>query len=97
MKVSNQVLHELGMIDDTTKEDETFERMLSDFEVVRPKKIKNKRKYSEDKTQQYRARRLAKKARQERIANEKEAIDLLHHQLQYVEYNKKYDNGESIS
>ena len=42
MKVSNQVLHELGMIDDTTKEDETFERMLSDFEVVRPRKIKNK-------------------------------------------------------
>tara|TARA_R100000742_G_C4194302_1_gene25372 strand:- start:218 stop:475 length:258 start_codon:yes stop_codon:yes gene_type:complete len=85
------------MIDDTTKEDETFERMLSDFEVVRPRKIKNKRKYSEEKTQQYRARRLAKKARQERIANEKEAIDMLNHQLHYVEYNKKYDNGESIS
>ena len=97
MKVSNQVLHELGMIDDITEEDSTFGRMLDDFEVVRPKKHKNKRKYSEDKTQQYRARRLAKKAREERRANEKQAIDMLNHQLQYVHYNKKNDNGEPLA
>lgn len=94
MKVSNQVLHELGMIDDITEEDSTFGRMLDDFEVVRPKKHKNKRKYSEEKTQQYRARRLAKKAREERIAAESEAIKALYHQQSY---NKKYDNGEPLA
>ena len=94
MKVSNQVLHELGMIDDITEEDSTFGRMLDDFEVVRPKKHKNKRKYSEEKTQQYRARRLAKKAREEKIAAESEAIKALYHQQSY---NKKYDNGEPLA
>lgn len=94
MKVSNQVLHELGMIDDITEDDSTFGRMLDDFEVVRPKKHKKKRKYSEAKTQQYRARRLAKKAREERIAAESEAIKALYHQQSY---NKKYDNGEPLA
>lgn len=94
MKVSNQVLHELGMIDDITEEDSTFGRMLDDFEVVRPKKHKNKRKYSEEKTQQYRARRLAKKAREEKIAAESEAIKALYHQQSY---NKKNDNGEPLA
>ena len=94
MKVSNQVLHELGMIDDITEEDSTFGRMLDDFEVVRPKKHKNKRKYSEEKTQLYRARRLAKKAREERIAAESEAIKALYHQQSY---NKKNDNGEPLA
>ncbi len=94
MKVSNQVLHELGMIDDITEDDSTFGRMLDDFEVVRPKKHKKKRKYSEEKTQQYRARRLAKKAREEKIAAESEAIRALYHQQSY---NKKYDNGEPLA
>jgi len=94
MKVSNQVLHELGMIDDITEEDSTFGRMLDDFEVVRPKKHKNKRKYSEEKTQLYRARRLAKKAREEKIAAESEAIKALYHQQSY---NKKNDNGEPLA
>lgn len=94
MKVSNQVLHELGMIDDITEEDSTFGRLLDDFEVVRPKKHKNKRKYSEEKTQMYRARRLAKKAREEKIAAESEAIKALYHQQSY---NKKNDNGEPLA
>lgn len=94
MKVSNQVLHELGMIDDITEEESTFGRLLDDFEVVRPKKHKNKRKYSEEKTQMYRARRLAKKAREEKIAAESEAIKALYHQQSY---NKKNDNGEPLA
>lgn len=97
MRLSNKTLHELGMIDDPTADDSTFAKMAEEYAVGRKEKYKNTRKYSADKSAQYRARRLAKKARQERIANEREAIDLLHHQLQYDSYNKKYDNGESIS
>ena len=84
MKVSNQVLHELGMIDDTTQDESTFERMVGDFEVERPKKYKNKRKYSAEKSAQYRARRLAKKAREERRQMEKESIDALNHQMSHL-------------
>ncbi len=52
MKLSNQTLHELGMIDDTTEDESTFERMVGSFDVERPKKYKNKRKYSAEKTAQ---------------------------------------------
>ncbi len=93
MKLSNQTLHELGMIDDTTEDESTFERMVGDFDVERPKKYKNKRKYSAEKTAQYRARRLAKKAREERLQREKEAMDALAFQQLY----NKLDNGEPLS
>tara|TARA_B100000029_G_C17603650_1_gene966639 strand:- start:1624 stop:1905 length:282 start_codon:yes stop_codon:yes gene_type:complete len=93
MKLSNQTLHELGMIDDTTEDESTFERMVGDFDVERPKKYKNKRKYSAEKTAQYRARRLAKKAREERLQREKEAMDALAFQQLY----NRLDNGEPLS
>ena len=97
MKLSNKTLHELGMIDDSTQDEFTFESLADEYVVERKRKHKKTRKYSAEKSAQYRSRRLAKKAREERIANEKEAIDMLNYQLQYVEHNKKYDNGESIS
>jgi len=97
MKLSNQTLHELGMIDDTTRDESTFERLADEFSVERQRKYKKSRKYSAEKSAQYRSRRLAKKAREERRADEKEAIEMLNHQLQYVNYNKKNDNGEPLA
>lgn len=97
MKLSNQTLHELGMVDDTTQDESTFERLADEFSVERQIKYKKSRKYSAEKSAQYRSRRLAKKAREERRADEKEAIDMLNHQLQYVHYNKKNDNGEPLA
>ena len=95
MKVSNQVLHELGMIDDITEEDSTFGRMLDDFEVVRTKKHKNKRKYSEGKTQMYRARRLAKKLEKNVEQMRKKQLTCL--TINCNTFNKKNDNGEPLA
>jgi len=81
------------MIDDTTQDDSTFERMTEEFSVGRKTKYKNKREYSAEKSAQYRARRLAKKAREERLHREKEAIEALHFQQLY----NKIDNGEPLS
>ena len=97
MKLSNRTLHELGMVDDTTQDESTFERLADEFSVGRQRKYKKSRKYSAEKSAQYRSRRLAKKAREERIANEKEAIDMLNHQLQYDKYNNINDNGEPLA
>ena len=47
-------------------------------------KYKNSRKYSAEKSAQYRSRRLAKKAREERRQVEKESIDALNHQISYL-------------
>jgi len=75
------------MIDDATAEDSTFESMLDEFALGRKPKYKGGRKYSAEKKSRTRAQRLAKKARQERRANEKSAVDMLNHQLQYNKYN----------
>ena len=40
MKLSNQTLHELGMIDDTTQDESTFERLTDEFSVERQRKYK---------------------------------------------------------
>jgi hypothetical protein len=93
-KLSNKTLHELGMIDDSTQDEFTFVSLADEYAVERKKKYKNSRKYSAEKSAQYRARRLAKKAREERIAIESGAVEALYHQQSY---NKKYDNGEPIS
>ncbi len=94
MKLSNKTLHELGMIDDSTQDEFTFESLADEYAVERKRKHKNTRKYSAEKSAQYRSRRLAKKAREEKIANESEAIRALYHQQSY---NKKYDNGEPLA
>lgn len=84
MKLSNQTLHELGMVDDTTQDESTFERLADEFSVERQIKYKKSRKYSAEKSAQYRSRRLAKKAREERRQVEKESIDALNHQISYL-------------
>lgn len=94
MKLSQQTLHELGMIDDPTADESTFEKIADEYAVGRKRKYKNTRKYSAEKSAQYRSRRLAKKAREEKIASESEAIRALYHQQSY---NKKYDNGEPLA
>ena len=87
MKLNNQNKHVLGMIDDTTADDSSFESMVDEFALGRKPKYKGGRKYSTEKKSRARAQRLAKKARQERRANEKSAVDMLNHQLQYDKYN----------
>jgi len=89
MKLNNQNKHELGMIDDKSQDDSTFERMVDEFAVGRKPKYKGGRKYSEEKTSRTRAQRLAKKARQERRAIEKQAIDAMEYQMLFDKLNKK--------
>lgn len=84
MKLSNKTLHELGMIDDTTQDEFTFESLANEYAVERKRKYKNSRKYSAERSAQYRARRLAKKAREERRQMEKESIDALNHQMSHL-------------
>ena len=48
------------------------------------REYKNSRKYSAERSAQYRARRLAKKAREERRQMEKESIDALNHQMSHL-------------
>ena len=88
MKLNNQKKHELGMIDDKSQNDSTFERMVDEFAVGRKPKYNGGRKYSAEKKSRSRAQRLAKKARQERIANEKSAVTMLNHQLLHNQINK---------
>lgn len=88
MKLNNQSKHELGMIDDKSKDESTFERMADEFAVGRKTKYKGNRKYSTKNTSMHRARRLAKKARQERIAIDRQSIDALEHQLLFDKINK---------
>lgn len=87
MKLNNQLKHELGMIDDTTAEDSTFERMVDDFSLGRKAKYKGGRKYSIEKKARARNSRLAKRAREERRAQESSAIHMLNHQMHYNKYN----------
>ena len=84
MKLSNKTLHELGMIDDSTQDEFTFESLANEYAVERKRKDKNSRKYSAERSAQYRARRLAKKAREERREMEKESIDALNHQMSHL-------------
>ena len=88
MKLNNQNKHVLGMIDDINADDSSFERMADEFAVGRKPKYKGGRKYSAEKKSRTRAQRLAKKARQERIANEKSAATMLNHQLLHNQINK---------
>lgn len=87
MKLNNQVKHELGMIDDATADESTFEKMLDDFSFGRKQKYKGGRKYSIEKKARARNSRLAKRAREERRAQENSAISMLNHQLHYNKYN----------
>lgn len=87
MKLNNQNKHVLGMIDDITADDSSFESLVDEFALGRKPKYKGGRKYSAEKKSRTRAQRLAKKARQERRANEKSVVDMLNHQLQYDKYN----------
>ena len=88
MKLNNQNKHVLGMIDDINADDSTFERMADEFAIGRKPKYNGGRKYSAEKKSRSRAQRLAKKARQERIANEKSAVTMLNHQLLHNQINK---------
>ena len=84
MKLSNKTLHELGMIDDTTQDEFTFESLANEYAVERKRKYKNSRKYSAERSALYRSRRLDKKAREERRQVEKESIDALNHQMSHL-------------
>ena len=84
MKLSNKTLHELGMIDDTTQDEFTFESLANEYAVERKRKYKNSRKYSAKRSALYRSRRLAKKAREERRQVEKDSIAALNHQMSHL-------------
>tara|TARA_B100002019_G_C21196872_1_gene561889 strand:- start:521 stop:802 length:282 start_codon:yes stop_codon:yes gene_type:complete len=88
MKLNNQTLHELGMLDDNTEDETTFERLVDEYSVGRKPKYKQiKRRYRREKTAENRARRLAKRAREEQRANEKVAQDALEYQLMFDKIN----------
>ena len=88
MKLNNQNKHVLGMIDDITADDSSFESMVDEFALGRKPKYKGGRKYSAEKKSRTRAQRLAKKARQEQRAREHSAAKALNHQLLHNKINK---------